>query len=365
MSEETTASIEEVATAGRPPLRVGIAGLGRAALLDHLPQFKALPHLFKPIAVCDLLKQRRDIVEQDFPNVHTYRRVEDMLDDPEIDLVDICLPPTEHVETAHSALRRGKWTLVEAPLAVVYDDALKLKAAAQKTNGKLVAYTPGLFATDFRLAMQALDDSRLGEIYDIRIRHQDYLRRDDWQSVKRCLGGCAWANGPDALLEAMALLRSQPAQMWSELKRVVALGDAEDFAHIILRSRGATTADIELNGGQLSPVEPSFTVRGTRGAFTVMPGATEGTLHVVDPAFKFPRRRSSVRTPSLDDMHEQLPIVDIACRLPEGAETGRSAFWRALYATIRTAAPFPVSLDDVVETVRYLQLVKKASAFAK
>ena len=90
------------------------------------------------------------------------------------------------------------------------------------------------------------------------------------------------------------------------------------------------------------------------------------TLHVIDPAFKFPRRRSSVRTPPLDDMHEKLPIIDIPTALPPTAEkSGTVAFWRAMYATIRTAEPFPVALDDVVEAIRYLQLVKKASPFAK
>ena len=71
-----------------------------------------------------------------------------------------------------------------------------------------------------------------------------------------------------------------------------------------------------------------------------------------------------MRTPPLCDMHESFPIVDIPCALPPGTDTGPTAFWRALYATIRTAAPFPVALDDVLETVRYLQIVKKASPFS-
>ena len=65
-------------------------------------------------------------------------------------------------------------------------------------------------------------------------------------------------------------------------------------------------------------------------------------------------------------MHENLKVVDIPATLPPTAEkAGPVAFWRALYATIRTAEPFPVSLDDVVEAIRYLQLVKQASPFAK
>lgn len=357
-------SAENVLGAQRPPVRVGIAGLGRAALFGHIPAFKALPDLYRLLAVCDLVKERRDIVERDFPDVHTYRRVEDMLDDPELDLVLVALPTADHVACALSSLRRERWTVVEAPLATKHDDARTLQAASVKARGKLFAYTPGLFAPGFRLAKAALDDARLGEVFEVRVRVQDYVRRDDWQSVKRCLGGCTWYKGQDALLQAVALMRAQPAQLWSELKRIASLGDAEDFAHIVLKSRGAVSADVEICGGQLPPFDPAFVVRGDRGAFSILPGAASGTFHVLDPAFKFPRRRSSVRTPSLDDMHEQLPIVDLPAPVEDGADAaGALAFWRALYLTVRTAAPFPVPLDDVVETIRYLQLVKRASPF--
>lgn len=348
----------------RPPVRVGIVGLGRAALFDHLPALRALSGLFKIVAICDVLKERRDIVEKDVPGLRTYRQIEDMLDDPEIELVDIALPSVDHAKTALAALKRDKWTVVETPLALNYDDATVLKATAIKANNKLHVYTPGLFSPEFRLAFTALDDPRLGGVYDIRIRHQDYIRRDDWQSVKRCGGGAAWYWGSDAVLQAMALLRQPPAQLWSELKRVVSVGDAEDFAHIVLKSRGPTTADIELNSGQLAPCEPIFTIRGPRGAFTVAAGATEGTFHVVDPAYKFGRRRSSVRTPDLADMHEDFVVRDIPFALPEVPASAGETFWRTLYATIRTAAPFPVALDDVLESIRYLQLAKNASTFA-
>ena len=349
----------------RRPLRIGIAGLGRAGLLDHLPALRQLPGLYTVAAVCDLMKERRDVVEREFPNVRTYRRTEDMLDDPDIDVIDIALPTLEHAQTAIAALNRNLWTVVETPLATSHDAATMLRATSLKTRGKLLPYAPGLFAPDFRLAQMALDDPRLGTVYDVRVRRQDYIRRDDWQCVKRCGGGCSWFDGPDALLQAVALMRTLPAQLWSELKRVVSLGDAEDFLHIVLKSRAEVTADVEICGAHLAPNEPSFMLRGSLGSFSVMPGAAEGTLRAVSPRFKFPRRRSSVRTPPLDDMHEDLPVEDVVLRLPDGAVAGPTAYWRAVYATIRTAAPFPVSLDEAVEVIRYLQLAKQASPFAK
>ena len=350
----------------RPPVRVGIVGLGRAALMQHLPELKRVSDKFRLTAVCDLMKERRDIVEADFPDVHMYRRVEDMLDDPEIDLVDIVSRSPDHVKHALSSLQRGRWTLVESPLAMSHDEALVLRAADLKAKGRLLVRQLGAFEPDFLAARKASEDPRLGEIYDIRIRRGLFIRRDDWQSVKRCGGGAAFYACPDLVYQALALLKLPPVQLWSELKRVASLGDAEDFAHIILKGRGQATVDILYSGSELAPYRPSFEVRGERGVFTVMPGERTGKLHIIDPSHKFPRRRSSVRTPPLSDMMEKYPVSDIPleCDVPPTL-TGPLAMWNAIYATLRTAAPYPVALDDAIETIRILTLVKKSSAFAK
>ena len=120
------------------------------------------------------------------------------------------------------------------------------------------------------------------------------------------------------------------------------------------------------NGGVLPEDRgPSFVIRGTRGTFKVQPGASEGTLTVIDPDFSFPRRRSSVRTPELVDMHENVPVKTFKVELEKGTLHGPSAFWKHLYDTVRTAAPFPLALEDSLEAVKFAHLMKKTSPFGK
>ena len=171
---------------------------------------------------------------------------------------------------------------------------------------------------------------------------------------------------PDLVLQALRLLPLPPIQMWSELKRVASLGDAEDCVHVCLKTRGAVSADIEFNGGVLADDRmPSFVIRGSRGTFKVLPGATEGLLTVIDPDFSFPRRRSSVRTPEIVDMHEDVPVKKIPVSLPKGTLHGQSAFWRHVYDTVRTAAAFPLALEESIEAVKFAHLMKKTSPFGK
>ena len=350
----------------RPPVRVALMGLGRAMFEDHYPIFKAHPALFKVVAACDLMKERRDIIAKDFPDCKMFRRFSDMLDERDIDVVDIATCSVDHVNHALMSLERGFWTLLETPLALTFDDAQVLRGAAQKAKNRLLVFQRGLFAPDYLLAQMEMSDTRLGDIYQVCIRREDFVRRDDWQTVKRLGGGAAYYAMTDLVLQALRLLPLPPIQMWSELKRIASLGDAEDCAHVNLRTRGAVSADIEFNGGVLADDRvPSFVIRGSRGTFKVLPGATEGILTVIDPDFSFPRRRSSVRTPELLDMHEDVPVKKISVALPKGTLHGQSAFWRRVYDTVRTAAAFPLALEESIEAVKFAHLMKKTSPFGK
>ena len=350
----------------RPPVRVALMGLGRSMFSSHYPVFKAHPALFKVVAACDLVKDRRDMVAKDFPDCKMFRQFADMLDERDIDVVDIATCSIDHVQHALLSLEKGFWTLLESPMALTIDDAQLLRGAATKAKNRLLVLQRGLFAPDFLLAKSIMGDERLGEIHQIRIRREDYIRRDDWQTVKRLGGGAAYYEMTDLVLQALKLLPMPPIQMWSELKRIASLGDAEDYVHVNLKTRGQVSADIEFNGGVLAEDRsPSFVVRGERGTFTVEPGAAEGKLTVIDPAFKFPRRRSSVRTPEIVDLHEEFPVKTYTVSLPKGTLSGPSAFWKHVYDTVRTAAPFPLQLEDSIEAVKFAHLMKKTSPFGK
>ena len=341
-------------------------GLGRSMFSDHYPIFKRHPALFKVVAACDLLKDRRDIVAKDYPDCKMFRQFADMLDERDIDLVDIATCTNDHVKHAMQSLKRGFWTLLETPMALTLDEATVLRAQALKSKNRLLVMQRGLFAPGFLLSKMMMSDPRLGQIHQVRIRREDYIRRDDWQCVKRLGGGAAYYAMTDLVLQALKLLPSPPVQMWSELKRIASLGDAEDYAHVNLKTRDLISADIEFNGGCLpSERSPAFEIRAERGVFKVSPEETEGRLMVVDPKFSFPRRRSSVRTPPFVDMHEDFPVQEIKVTLPKGTLHGPSAFWKHVYDTVRTAAPFPLQLEESMEAVKFSHLMKKTSPFGK
>ena len=344
------------------PVRVGIAGLGRAGWGMHCPELDQYPELFKIVAVCDPDKDRRDMAVAKY-HCSAYRRYEDLLADHAVELVDIATTTEDHVTHALAALATGKWTHLEKPMCRSYDEALVLRAAAIKSRNRLSIRQNRRFEPGFQQVREIIDSGLLGEVCDIKLRRGHYQRRDDWQTVKRCGGGQLLNWGSHIVDHALLFLDAPPVKIWSDLKRVAAVGDAEDYVHLLLRNAAGLTVDLEISGGRII-TEPEYTVTGTRGGLTLS-GNEPVKLRYLDPKQKLPRRRSSVRTPphgsfgtpeSLKWIEETVPVD------PKGP-CGLTKTWEHLFASIRQNRPYPVTLDQAIEVMRVITLARKDTAF--
>ncbi len=113
-------------------IRVAILGAGIGA--EHLTGYRALPELFKVVVICDLDLKRAQDIAQGLP---VSDDAEAAIADPEIDLIDICLPPHLHVSYSLKALAAGKHVICEKPLATSLAEIDRLERAEQASEGRL------------------------------------------------------------------------------------------------------------------------------------------------------------------------------------------------------------------------------------
>jgi len=345
----------------RSPIRIGIVGLGRAGWGMHCPELDAFPEMFKIVAVSDPIKDRRDLAVAKY-GCRTYRRYEDMLADHEIELIDVATTTDDHLDNALSALQAGKWVVIEKPMCRTYDEALVLRAAAIKARNRLLIRHNRRYEPGFQHVREIIASGLLGEVYDIKLRRGSFQRRDDWQTVKRCGGGQLLNWGPHLVDHALQFLDTPPVRIWSDLKRVAAVGDAEDYVHIVMRNAAGLTVDLEISGGRVIP-EPEYTVTGTHGALTLSGEAIH--LRYLDTTQKLSRRRSSVRTPPLGTFGtpEALKWIEETIAVNPKTSSGLTKLWEYIYAAIRMNKPCPVTLDQAIEVMRVISLAKKDSPF--
>jgi predicted dehydrogenase len=98
-------------------LCIGMAGAGRATELhmEALKRFSGIPLCYKRI-IARREEQVKKMQER-FGFLEYSLKFEDLLNDPEIDVIDICTPPYAHAEMVEQALKAGKHVICEKPLS--------------------------------------------------------------------------------------------------------------------------------------------------------------------------------------------------------------------------------------------------------
>ena len=155
---------------GAEQISVGVVGAGYIANFAHLPALSKCPEA-DVIAVCDRdLDLCRKAAER-FHIPRVYSSAEEMLSKEELDLVDICLPPTFHKDTLMKALEQGVNCLVEKPLTITTSDADDVIAQAEAKGLKLhvihnYSALPGVLRAKALVA-----EGEIGEIRGAHITH--------------------------------------------------------------------------------------------------------------------------------------------------------------------------------------------------
>ncbi len=108
----------------------------------------------------------------DFSGVTQYREIEELIADPRIDAVDLCLPTDLHDTVAIAALRAGKHVLVEKPLALEGVAADRVIAEAERSGRILMAAQVLRFMGPYVALREALSQGQLGPVRSAILRRR-------------------------------------------------------------------------------------------------------------------------------------------------------------------------------------------------
>ena len=156
-------------------LRVGVVGIGFMGWIHTLAYRKVKG--VKVVAYCEQNEKRlagdwTDIKgnfgppgeKMNMKSYACYTELDEMLKDPKIDLVDICLPPGAHAVAATKALKAGKHVFCEKPIALAAADAKKmLKAAADSGKQLLIGHVLPFFS-EFAYAHKIATSGKYGKL---------------------------------------------------------------------------------------------------------------------------------------------------------------------------------------------------------
>lgn len=325
----------------------------------HCSELEKRPDTFKIVAGCDPVKTRRDSITTKF-GAKAYASIEKLIADPDVEVVSIATRSPDHVTHAIQALAAGKIVFCEKPIAMNYDEAKVLMKAAKKYPGKLFIRHNRRFEAAFNQIEDIIRSGKIGQVTEVKMRRLGYSRRDDWQTIISAGGGQLLNWGPHIVDQALQFIGAPVASMWSDLKKVAAVGDAEDQLKIVLRGENGIVVDLEISGGSAIS-EPIFSVAGTKGALTT----DEKTIEIkyLDPKVKLAARRAKSGNPEYGSFgtKEDLPWIKESIEVAK--DVGPDCIWDALYETVRDGKAFRVSLEESLEVMRILSLARKGTPF--
>lgn len=184
-----TASLYRSRT-GEPSLRWGIIGPGwiagefAKALREHTAQ--------RLVAVSSRSAERGG----EFAAAHGIERAhgstEALVGDPEVDVVYVATPPSDHLRTGLAAIAAGKHVLIEKPIAVSAAEARELADAARSMGVLVMEAMWTRYLPQTSVIQQLLGDGVLGEVTAVLADHGQAIAPDPRHRLLRPeLGGGA------------------------------------------------------------------------------------------------------------------------------------------------------------------------------
>lgn len=170
---------------------IGILGLGFMGMIHYLASQKAPGGKVVALATRNEKKRAGDWTmiqgnfgprgsQMDLSGVATYAEGDELLADPNVQLVDICLPNDQHAEWAIKALEAGKDVLVEKAIALTLEEADRMLDTAARTGRRLMVAHVLPFFPDYRMALDAITGETHGKLVAGHFRR--HISPPDWSA---------------------------------------------------------------------------------------------------------------------------------------------------------------------------------------
>ncbi|MGL4617694.1 Gfo/Idh/MocA family protein [Chroococcidiopsis sp.] len=144
-------------------INIGVIGYGYWGP-NLVRTFADLPGA-KVVAVSDFKIERLAKVQSRYPSVKVTTDSQDLFADPKIDAIAIATPVSTHYDLALAALQAGKHVLVEKPMTVSSEQAIRLIEEAQQRNLVLMVDHTFVYTGAVRKMQELVASKAIGDVY--------------------------------------------------------------------------------------------------------------------------------------------------------------------------------------------------------
>jgi predicted dehydrogenase len=245
-------------------------GMGRHHCLDLRDAEGA-----RLVAVCDLEPARVERVLGQFPGVRGTQSFEEILRDPEIDVVNVCTPSGTHADLTVAALRAGKHVVCEKPPDVTVEKVDAMIAAQRETGKKLQIIFQSRFEPLYRRMRQTIADGRLGRIIGAHgavhwYRKQSYFNCPGmWKGTWAMDGGGSLSNQGVHTVDLLQWLCGPVAEVYGKFGVFAHEIETEDKTAAVLTFENGALGTLTTTTAAYPGLETEVMIHGSKGSIVV------------------------------------------------------------------------------------------------
>jgi predicted dehydrogenase len=246
-------------------LKVGVIGVGGIARI-HMPGWEQSPHT-EVIAGADVYEPALKGWQEKWNVERGYTDPYDLINDPDIDIVDVVTPNGYHTDLTVAALNAGKHVICEKPLAPTPADIQKMIEARDKSGKMLMTAQHFRFSGNSKAMKREIQRGILGEIYHARswmLRRSGIPIRPGFLLKQHSSGGACidigvhildltlWFMGNPKPVTVTGVARTELARIpgafshWSE-EPIMPEMDVEEFASAFVRFDNGASLILEVS----------------------------------------------------------------------------------------------------------------------
>lgn len=171
-------------------LKIAIVGCGNVSKMHFEAADKNENSIL--VACCDIIPDKADKMAEKYA-IKAFYSFDDMFSEADFDVLHICTPHYLHAPMAIKAMELCKHVFCEKPLAIHYEDALKMCECANQNNVYLAACFQNRYNTASVYLKDLIKSKKFGEIEAVKAnvtwdRDEKYYS-DDWHGTLDKEGG--------------------------------------------------------------------------------------------------------------------------------------------------------------------------------
>lgn len=223
-------------------IRIGIVGHG---FMGHEHE-KMLTKMdgIRVVGISDIDPRQLEDVQE---GIKRYASNDELMHDPEVDVVLIAANNNQHYDLVVQAAKTGKDIICEKPVAMTTEELDGMIAVTKECGVKFTVHHQRRLDPDFRTMKAVFDQGSLGKVYSIKSGLYGFNgNMHDWHVYKKEGGGMLYDWGVHLLDQILWMMPGAKIKsVYASLRNVINF-EVDDYFKILMRFDNGIMAEVEL-----------------------------------------------------------------------------------------------------------------------